>query len=105
MMLEYKAQWYGRELIAIDRWFPSSKTCSGCGHLMAELPLHLREWTCPACGAVHDRDVNAAKNILAAGLAVSACGAGVRPQRSTSGRAVGDEAGNPTARAAGTPSR
>ena len=94
-MLEYKARWYGRELIAVDRWFPSSKTCSSCGRLVAKLPLHLREWACAECVTVHDRDVNAAKNILAAGLAVSACGAGVRPQRSTSGRAIGDEAGKP----------
>lgn len=83
-MLEYKCSWYGRELIVIDRWFPSSKTCSACGHLVDSLPLDVREWTCEGCGATHDRDVNAAKNILAAGLAVSACGAGVRPQRETS---------------------
>jgi putative transposase len=93
-MLEYKARWYGRELIAVDRWYPSSKTCSACGHLVARLPLSIREWTCAACGAHHDRDENAAKNVLAAGLAVSACGAGVRPQRRVSGRAVGVEAGS-----------
>ncbi|MFJ3302801.1 RNA-guided endonuclease InsQ/TnpB family protein [Streptomyces sp. NPDC086549] len=93
-MLEYKAQWYGRELIAVDRWYPSSRTCSACGHMVAKLPLSIREWTCAACGAIHDRDENAAKNVLAAGLAVSACGAGVRPQRRNSGRAVGVEAGN-----------
>ncbi|SCE36331.1 putative transposase, partial [Streptomyces sp. di188] len=81
-MLEYKAQWYGREVIAVDRFFPSSKLCSNCGTLQGRMPLHVRTWTCD-CGAVHDRDVNAAKNLLAAGLAVSACGAGVRPQRST----------------------
>jgi putative transposase len=84
-LLEYKCHWYGRELVVVDRWFPSSKTCSTCGHLVAKLPLHVREWTCASCGTVHDRDINAAKNILAAGLAVSACGAGVRPQRSTPG--------------------
>ncbi|WTZ24411.1 transposase [Microbispora sp. NBC_01389] len=67
-MLEYKTAWYGRELVVIDRWFPSSKLCSACGTLAEEMPLHVREWEC-ACGAVHDRDVNAAKNILAAGLA------------------------------------
>ncbi|MEU1792323.1 RNA-guided endonuclease TnpB family protein, partial [Streptomyces sparsogenes] len=83
-LLEYKAQWYGREVIAVDRWFPSSKLCSGCGTLRDKLPLHVRTWTCD-CGITHDRDVNAARNILAAGLAVSACGAGVRPQRSTPG--------------------
>ncbi|WP_431991785.1 RNA-guided endonuclease InsQ/TnpB family protein [Streptomyces albogriseolus] len=83
-MLEYKAQWYGREVIAVDRFFPSSKLCSNCGSLRQAMPLHVRTWTC-TCGAVHDRDVNAAKNLLAAGLAVSVCGAGVRPQRSTPG--------------------
>jgi len=76
--LEYKCERAGRELIVIDRWYPSSKTCSACGHLLAELNLSARHWTCPACRARHDRDINAAKNILAAGLAVSACGAGVR---------------------------
>ncbi|TDC56553.1 transposase [Actinomadura sp. KC345] len=83
MMLEYKAGWYGRELVVIDRWFPSSKTCSGCGTITEKLPLYVRVWEC-GCGARHDRDVNAAKNVLAAGLAVSACGAGVRPQRESS---------------------
>ncbi|MGP3935880.1 RNA-guided endonuclease InsQ/TnpB family protein [Nonomuraea sp. KM88] len=69
-MLEYKAAWYGRTLAAVDRWFPSSKLCSarGCGHVNGSMPLNVRSWTCPACGSVHDRDVNAAKNILAAGL-------------------------------------
>jgi putative transposase len=83
-MLTYKCDWYGRDLVVIDRWYPSTKTCSGCGHVVAELPLGVRDWLCPACGAVHDRDVNAARNIVAAGLAVSACGAGVRPQRESS---------------------
>ncbi len=64
------AQWYGRELVVVDRWFPSSKLCSarGCGHVNESMPLSVRSWTCPACGASHDRDVNAAANILAAGL-------------------------------------
>ncbi|KAB2341787.1 RNA-guided endonuclease InsQ/TnpB family protein [Actinomadura rudentiformis] len=83
-MLEYKASWYGREVIAVDRWFPSSKLCSTCGALQDKMPLNVRTWTC-GCGTTHDRDVNAANNILAAGLAVSVCGAGVRPQRSTPG--------------------
>ncbi|MFD7490760.1 RNA-guided endonuclease InsQ/TnpB family protein [Streptomyces mirabilis] len=82
-MLEYKCAWYGRELVVVDRWFPSSKLCGTCGAVHGELPLNVREWTC-GCGTVHDRDVNAARNILAAGLAVSACGAGVRPQRESS---------------------
>ena len=81
-MLEYKADWYGREVIAIDRWYPSSKTCSDCGHLLRSLPLNVREWVCAECGTVHDRDVNAAKNVLAVGLAVNARGDGVRPPRS-----------------------
>lgn len=79
-LLEYKAAWYGREVIAVDRWFPSSKICSECGRLAASMPLHVRSWSC-LCGATHDRDVNAARNILAAGLAVAACGDGVRPTR------------------------
>ncbi|MBO1283656.1 IS200/IS605 family element transposase accessory protein TnpB [Streptomyces sp. CAI-21] len=83
-MLEYKAHWYGREVIAVDRWFPSSKLCSACGTLRDKLPLNVRTWTCD-CGTTHDRDVNAAKNLKAAGLAVSVWGAGVRPQRSSPG--------------------
>jgi putative transposase len=77
-MLEYKAARAGRHLIVIDRFYPSSKTCSACGHQLTELSLSTRAWQCPSCGTRHDRDVNAAKNILAAGLAVSACGADVR---------------------------
>ncbi|MGI5324365.1 RNA-guided endonuclease InsQ/TnpB family protein [Actinomadura nitritigenes] len=84
MMLEYKADWYGRELVVIDQWFPSSKTCSECGTVSERMPLQVREWECGGCGARHDRDVNAARNIVAAGLAVTACGAGVRPQRESS---------------------
>ncbi len=82
-MLEYKCAWYGRELGVIDRFFPSSRLCGACGTVAAKLPLNVREWTCD-CGTVHDRDVNAARNILAAGLAASACGDGVRPQRESS---------------------
>jgi len=78
--LEYKARWYGRELIHIDKAFPSSRMCSECGHTLDELPLSVRKWTCPDCGAHHDRDINAARNILqAAGLAVSARGETVSP--------------------------
>jgi putative transposase len=77
--LEYKCQWYGRTLVKIDRWFPSSKRCGNCGHIVEKLPLDVREWDCPECGTHHDRDINAAQNILAAGLAVSVCGANVRP--------------------------
>ena len=82
--LEYKCQRHGRRLVVIDRWYPSSKTCSGCGHLLTELSLSTRTWQCPSCNTRHDRDVNAAKNILAAGQAVTACGADVS-QSGTSG--------------------
>jgi putative transposase len=80
-MLEYKADWYGRTVVAIDRFHPSSKSCSACGRIVEKLALNVRSWACP-CGAVHDRDINAAINIQAAGLAVLACGDGVRPPRS-----------------------
>ncbi|PSB21199.1 transposase [Phormidesmis priestleyi ULC007] len=79
--LEYKCDWYGRSFVKIDRWFPSSKRCGHCGHIVDKLPLDIREWDCPSCGTHHDRDINAAKNILAAGLAVSVCGANVRPDK------------------------
>ena len=84
--LTYKCQWYGRELVKIDRWFPSSKRCENCGHIVEKMPLSVREWECPNCGMNHDRDLNAAKNILAAGLAVAVCGANVRPDRDSSKR-------------------
>jgi putative transposase len=79
--LEYKSEWYERTLVKIDRWYPSSKMCHDCKHVVEDLPLDVREWTCPKCGVWHDRDINAAKNILAEGLSVSACGGGVRPVR------------------------
>ncbi|MEW2121138.1 RNA-guided endonuclease TnpB family protein [Streptomyces sp. NPDC005474] len=79
-MLEYKAKRYGRTFVKIGRFEPTSQTCSTCGHRDGPKPLHVREWTCPVCGTVHDRDHNAAINVKqAAGLAVSACGAPVRP--------------------------
>lgn len=84
--LSYKAEWYGRKLVKVDRFFPSSKTCSACGHLLNKLPLQVRSWECPSCGATHDRDHNAARNILAAGLAVEVCGASVRPSHQKVGR-------------------
>ncbi len=82
--LAYKCQRAGRRLIVIDRWYPSTKMCSACGFVLAELPLKVRTWRCPSCRTRHDRDLNAAKNILAAGLAAArgfpgdACGADVR---------------------------
>jgi len=99
--LEYKCQWYGRRLVAIDRWYPSSKTCSACGHLLADLSLSTRQWQCPSCGTRHDRDINAAKNILAAGLAVArgspgdACGAEVRHSGSSRMRSAAKQEPQP----------
>lgn len=61
--LNYKAEWYGRKIVLVDRWFPSSKTCSNCGSYQKVMPLNIRHWICPDCGTFHDRDVNAAKNI------------------------------------------
>lgn len=78
--LEYKAGWYGRTVVAVDRFYPSTKTCSACGRINNSITLGARSWVC-SCGANHDRDINAAININTAGLAVLACGAGVRPSR------------------------
>ena len=80
-MIEEKAERYGKNVVKIDRWFPSSKTCSDCGHIVEQLPLNVREWTCPECGTTHDRDANAAANILAVGQTVSAHGGTVRRSR------------------------
>ncbi len=81
--LEEKAERHGKTVVRIDRWFPSSKTCSGCGHVVEKLPLSVREWSCPECGSRHDRDENAAANILAVGQTVSAHGGAVRRSRAT----------------------
>jgi putative transposase len=91
-LLREKAEKYGRTVHAVSRWLPSSKTCSTCGFLMDDMPLMIRTWVCPGCGLTHDRDHNAARNILAAGQAErrNACGAGVSPP---SREAVGDEPG------------
>lgn len=67
--LLYKSDWYGKQLILTDRWYPSSRTCSCCGYVNGDIKdLRIRAWKCPACGTYHDRDVNAAKNILSEGL-------------------------------------
>lgn len=68
-MLAYKCQWYGSQLVEANRYFPSSKKCSCCGQVLESLPLDVREWVCPACETQHDRDVNAARNLLALALA------------------------------------
>jgi len=91
--VEYKASWYGRTIIKIDRWCPSSKRCSACQHVLEELTLDVREWACPNCGTCHDRDLNAAQNILTAGLAASNdCGGTVRRERVKAPRAGKREA-------------
>lgn len=92
--LDYKARWYGRTLVKIDQWYPSSKTCHACKHVLDALSLDIREWVCPACGVAHDRDTNAALNILAEGLSVMACGGNGRPVRARARQAVADEAGS-----------
>jgi putative transposase len=75
--LEDKAEWAGRELVKIDQWFPSSKRCSCCGYTLKKLPLEVRLWECPECDTIHDRDINVAKTIKAAGHAVLALGENV----------------------------
>ena len=72
--LKYKAEWYGREVIVIDRFYPSSKTCSCCDHIKESLSLDERTWTCSKCNTIHDRDVNASKNILRRALAIQSAG-------------------------------
>ena len=103
-LIEEKAAHYGRTVVKVGRGFPSSQLCSVCGHRDGPKPLKVRTWSCPACGVEHDRDLNAARNVLAegqrmaAGLAdINACGAGVGRG---SGLAVGDEAGTRLARLA-----
>ena len=70
--LQYKAEWYGRIIIKVDPWFPSSQLCSVCGHKDGKKSLSIREWSCPVCHTHHDRDINASKNILAEGLRLQA---------------------------------
>lgn len=93
-MIEEKAERYGKTVVKIDRWFPSSKTCSDCGHIVEKLPLSVREWACPECGTIHDRDANAAANILAVGQTVSAHGSGIRLKRDTSRESVPKRSAN-----------
>ena len=95
--LEYKANWYGRPIVKIDRFYPSSKTCSVCGYILEELGLEVRMWVCPECGTCHDRDANAACNVLTEGLsALNACGGTVRRDTRKRGHADPVEAGRPS---------
>ncbi|MDF2259729.1 RNA-guided endonuclease InsQ/TnpB family protein [Streptantibioticus ferralitis] len=101
-MLAYKAERYGRTLVKIGRFEPSSQVCSTCGVKDGPKPLNVREWTCTPCGTVHDRDINAALNIKqAAGLAASACGAPVRPGAIPAQREEAGSHGFPTGNRAG----
>ena len=89
--LEYKAERRGGLVVVADRWFPSSKTCSACGTILEKMPLAVRQWMCPDCGTIHDRDVNAARNLLALGLAALS-----GPTASSAGReACGEEGAGP----------
>lgn len=94
-MFRYKCELHDKTLIEVDRWLPSTKTCSTCGYVVESLPLDVRRWTCPACDAEHDRDENAAKNIEAVGTTVLARGQNVRPPLVSISGAVLDEAGIP----------
>src|SRR6266540_4047609 len=105
-MLEYKGEWYGSYVHKVDRFFPSSKTCSNCQYVLDELPLSVRAWQCPICGAIHDRDINSAINILnetRAGIARSnASGESVRWRQSAT---ILAEAGSPNASPHDLPSK
>ena len=93
--LTYKAAWYGRTLIKVGKFFPSTKKCSHCGYILPEIKLNVRKWRCPQCSKMHDRDINAAKNILAEGHSVIACGENISPLtvRKDSKKAIFCEAG------------
>lgn len=93
--LEYKAKWYGKEVVRIETFFPSSKTCNNCGHQKSDLSLKDREWTCLQCNTKHDRDVNAARNILQRALTIQSSGtddyrhgAKIRPKEKSKGKSV-----------------
>lgn len=101
-MIEAKCRMYGKRLVKIDRFFPSSKTCNSCGFLLQELPLDVRGWQCHSCKKAHDRDANAAKNILAVGQTVIARGGGVRAVRASARKASRLRSENHPA-SAGTP--
>ncbi len=105
--LSYKLGWKGNILVEIDRFFPSSKTCSECHYQVSDLSLDIRNWKCPGCGTHHDRDENAAKNIRAEGITMlsvlgtrtAADGGGIRPTRGRKSK-MRQSPGNSEARAA-----
>jgi len=72
--LEYKAIWNDKQIVKVDRFFPSSKQCNNCGFINQSLDLSIREWTCPSCGEKHDRDINSSKNILKEGIKIISSG-------------------------------
>ncbi|MFC5551831.1 RNA-guided endonuclease InsQ/TnpB family protein [Massilia aerilata] len=98
--LEYKAAWRGGQVVVADRWYPSSKTCSACGHVLETLALGQRSWSCPGCATEHDRDVNAAMNLrnLAVSSTVTACGGEGSGPVPCTGRNRPRRSRNPTAR-------
>jgi len=89
--LTYKSDWYGRIVVEVDRWYPSSKTCSECRHTLDELRLDERQWQCPRCGFCHDRDINAARNLLLEGLRQQLAGCDDRVLRVDAGDACPEE--------------
>ena len=89
--LAYKSEWYGKILIEVDRWYPSSKTCSECRYTLDELRLDERQWRCPRCGFCHDRDINAARNLLLEGLRQQLAGCDDRVLRVDAGDACPEE--------------
>ena len=97
-LLEYKCEWKGKHLVKIDKWFPSSQLCSDCGCSSGKKTLDIREWTCQGCGTIHDRDINAAKNInkYGVGSTLYACGISVSLKLSNDRNAVDVEAGSPS---------
>jgi putative transposase len=96
--LEYKSAWYGRTFVRVGRFFPSTKRCSTCGHVLEQLALSAREWTCPECGSAHDRDINAARNLLTEGLRTIALPPGGREVRRVEGAHPRPYAGRPAKR-------
>ena len=85
-LTEYKAKEQGKVVEFVDRFFPSSKTCNCCGYRMKSMPLNIRSWECPSCRKLHDRDINAARNLrdfVASGSGVNACGDDVKPKPET----------------------